>query len=125
MSVVILDIDDTVLRYGRTPINRTIEFLNSLPSDVSIHIVTGRYQSQAAETRRQLRLAKVPYDSITFRTPGDGERSATPYKAKTAKMILEQSKVLFAIENDANTRMAYRRLGIKALDPAKLPSPES
>ena len=58
----IVDIDDTLLRYGTRPIRRVIDYVNALPG--SIIIVTGRPNSQRAETVRALRAAGVKYSRL-------------------------------------------------------------
>lgn len=109
----IVDIDDTLLRNGTQPIQRTIDYLKTLQGP--IYIVTGRNPKQKAETVRALRSAGVRYSRL-YMNPGP--LSDNEYKYETAKRL---NGVTLAIENNPEARAGYRRAGLKTLDPAKLP----
>lgn len=111
----IVDIDDTLLRNGKYPIQRVIDYVNALPG--AIIIVTGRNVSQRAETVRQLRSAGVRYSRLIM-NPGSSADTAK-YKYEVGMRL--KSQVDLAIDNDATMRAAYRRAGIKTKDPATLP----
>jgi len=111
----IVDIDDTLLRNGKYPIQRVIDYVNALPG--AIIIVTGRNKSQRAETVRQLRSAGVRYSRLIM-NPGSSADTAK-YKYEVGMRL--KSQVDLAIDNDATMRAAYRRAGIKTKDPATLP----
>jgi hydroxymethylpyrimidine pyrophosphatase-like HAD family hydrolase len=109
----IVDIDDTLLRNGTQPIQRTINYLKTLQGP--IYIVTGRNPKQKAETVRALRSAGVRYSRL-YMNPGP--LSDNEYKYETAKRL---KGVTLAIENNPDARAGYRRAGLKTLDPATLP----
>ena len=109
----IVDIDDTLLRNGTQPIQRTINYLKTLQGP--IYIVTGRNPKQKAETVRALRSAGVRYSRL-YMNPGP--LSDNEYKYETAKRL---EGVTLAIENNPDARAGYRRAGLKTLDPATLP----
>lgn len=109
----IVDIDDTLLRNGTQPIQRTIDYLKTLQGP--IYIVTGRSPKQKAETVRALRNAGVRYSRL-YMNPGP--LSDNEYKYETAKRL---KGVTLAIENNPEARAGYRRAGLKTLDPASLP----
>lgn len=111
----IVDIDDTLLRNGKYPIKRVIDYVNALPG--RIIIVTGRPQSQRAETIRQLKSAGVKYSRLIM-NPGS---SADTAKYKYEVGVKLRSQVDLAIDNDPTMRAAYSRAGIKTKDPATLP----
>jgi hydroxymethylpyrimidine pyrophosphatase-like HAD family hydrolase len=109
----IVDIDDTLLRNGTQPIQRTINYLKTLQGP--IYIVTGRSPKQKAETVRALHAAGVRYSRL-YMNPGP--LSDNEFKYETAKRL---NGVTLAIENNPEARAGYRRAGLKTLDPATLP----
>lgn len=111
----IVDIDDTLLRNGVHPIQRVIDYVNSLPG--KIIIVTGRNVSQRKETVAALRRAGVKYSRLIM-NPGS---SADTAKYKYEVGVKLRSQVDLAIDNDETMRAAYRRAGLKTKDPATLP----
>lgn len=112
---IICDIDDTILRNGTQPIKRTIEYLKTL--DGPIYIVTGRPESERADTVRALRAAGVRYSRLIM-NPYSSANTAK-FKRETADKL--KGKVSLAIDNNATMRNIYSSAGIKTLDPAKIP----
>jgi ABC-type nitrate/sulfonate/bicarbonate transport system substrate-binding protein len=115
LMATIVDIDDTLLRNGDQPIQRVIDYVNSLPG--KIIIVTGRNVSQRKETVAALRRAGVKYSRLIM-NPGSSADTAK-YKYEVGMRLRNQ--VDLAIDNNATMRDAYRRAGIKTKDPASLP----
>ena len=111
----IVDIDDTLLRNGKYPIQRVIDYVNALPG--KIIIVTGRPKSQRKETIEALRSAGVRYSRLIM-NPGSSADTAK-YKYEVGRSLA--SEVDLAIDNDETMRAAYSRAGIKTKDPATLP----
>ena len=111
----IVDIDGTLLRNGNQPIQRVIEYVNSLPG--SIIIVTGRPQSARKETVAALRKAGVKYSRLIM-NPGSSAETAN-YKYEVGKKL--RSQVSLAIDNNPTMRAAYAKAGIPTKDPAHLP----
>lgn len=110
----IVDIDDTLLRNGTTPIRKVIEYVNRL--DEPVYIVTGRDSSQREATARALREAGVRYNRLIMHNEGDGEVNA--WKGSVATAI---GNVDLAIDNNPNARAAYREAGVRrVLDPADI-----
>lgn len=115
--IIVSDVDDTILRNGRDPIDTTISFLND--SDVAVVIVTGRTEDQRDETAAQLDAAGLEYAMLlTNNTTAD----TLAYKRDTMRSLLDQFDVILAVENDADARAAYTDLGVEAVDPTNLPS---
>lgn len=113
---IIVDIDDTLLRNGTEPIQRVIDYVNSLPG--MIIIVTGRNKSKRAETVHALHAAGVKYSRLIM-NPGDYKDSHN-FKQRVGEDFA--SYVTLAIENNPDARAAYEKSGIKTLDPAKIKS---
>ena len=114
---VILDIDNTLLRNGTQPIARTIEYIKTLKG--SKIIVTGRPESQRAETVRALRNAGISYSRLIM-NPYDYKQS-NKHKGEVAGRL---KGVTLAIDDNPGARAAYSKAGIKTLDPAHLPDPK-
>jgi len=111
----ICDIDDTLLRNGTQPIQRVIDYVNSLPG--SLIIVTGRNESQRSETVKALRAAGVKYSRLIM-NPGSSSDTA---KFKYEVGLKLKGSVNLAIDNNPTMRAAYAKAGIPTKDPATLP----
>ena len=111
----ICDIDDTLLRNGTQPIQRVIDYVNSLPG--SLIIVTGRNESQRSETVKALRSAGVKYSRLIM-NPGSSSDTAK-YKYEVGLKL--KGSVNLAIDNNPTMRAAYAKAGIPTKDPATLP----
>ena len=111
----IVDIDDTLLRNGTQPIQRTIEYIKTLKGP--IYIVTGRSPKQRIETVKALRSAGVRYSAL-YMNPGP--MSDNEYKGEMGKKLKARGATL-AIENNPDARAAYNRAGLSTKDPATLP----
>ena len=115
----IVDIDDTLLRNGSQPIQRVIDYVNSLPGPK--YIVTGRPASTRAETVRALKSAGVKYSRL-YMNPYSTSNS-NKHKEEIGRKL--KNKVNLAIENNPEQRAIYSRLGIKTKDPATIKAVES
>ena len=113
--MVICDIDDTLLSAGTHPIQKNIDYLNSLPGRKVI--VTGRPKSDRAATVKALHAAGVKYGSLLM----------NPYSAANSNKFKEEvghklHDATLAIDNNPDARRAYAKAGIKTLDPAAIPN---
>jgi hypothetical protein len=115
-DIIVSDVDDTILRNGREPIDKTIAFLND--SDVPVVIVTGRTEDERDETAAQLEAAGVEYAMLMTNNTDAG---TLDYKRSTMRSLLEKFDVVLAVDNDADVRAAYADLGVEAVDPTDLP----
>ena len=111
----ICDIDDTLLRNGTQPIQRVINYVNSLPG--ALILVTGRNVSQRSETVKALRAAGVKYSRLIM-NPGSTSNTED-FKYKIGLEL--KNSVNLAIDNNPTMRAAYSRAGIPTKDPATLP----
>lgn len=111
----IVDIDDTLLRYGTQPIRKTIDYVNSLSG--AIYIVTGRPESQRNATIKALRAAGVKFSRLIMNPYGT--KDSNKFKGEVAQRL--KGSVKLAIDNDVGARAAYAKAGIKTMDPATLP----
>lgn len=112
---IICDIDDTLLRAGTHPIQRTIDYLKTL--DGPIYIVTGRPESERYDTVRALHAAGIRFSRLIMNPYSHAETAK--FKGEVAQKL--KGKVSLAIDNNATMRNEYAKAGIKTLDPAKIP----
>ena len=115
-SIIVCDVDDTLLRNGREPIDKTISFLAE--QDDAVAIVTGRTSAERDETIAQLEAVGVEYAMLLT---NDTSAETVAYKRATMKSLLARFDVVLAIDNDADVRAVYAELGVEAVDPTNLP----
>jgi len=112
--MIICDIDDTLLRNGTQPIQKTIDYINSLKT--SVIIVTGRERSQRSETVDDIKAAGVKYNSLLMNPYSYKESNR--WKSEIAEKLKEAT---LAIDDNAGARSAYSKAGIKAIHPDDVP----
>jgi ribonucleotide monophosphatase NagD (HAD superfamily) len=116
-SMIICDIDDTLLRNGTQPIKKTIDYVNSL--NTRVVIVTGRERSQRTETVKALKNAGIKYSSLLMNPYS--YKLSNKWKAEVAEKLKE---AILAIDDNAGARSAYSKAGIKAIHPDDVPDME-
>lgn len=116
-SVVIVDIDNTILRNGIYPIKKMIDYVNELSKENKIYIITGRPESDRDETVKYLKKAGVKYNRLMMNNIGGGPKDQNESKKRHAESIKEN--VLFAIDDNPKMRNAYKEVGIKTKSPKK------
>lgn len=112
--MIICDIDDTLVRAGSYPIQKTIDYVNSLKTRVII--VTGRERSQRAETVAVLKKIGVRYSSLLMNPYSYKE--SNKWKREAANKLHDAT---LAIDDNAGARKAYEAEGIKAIHPSDVP----
>ena len=113
---VISDIDGILLVNNQLQQN-TYNYLAEM-QDTFIFIVTARSESDRERTVERLRELEVPYEDIYFK-PEDEEVVA--YKVRIAELLQENYNVITALDDRSDVRVAYRQLGIAALDLDEIP----
>lgn len=114
-DVVIVDIDNTILRNGIYPIKKMIDYVNNLAKDHKIYLITGRPESKRDETVDSLKKAGVKYNRLMMNNLGGGKQDQIESKKKHAESI--KDKILFAIDDNPKMRNAYQKIGIKTKSP--------
>lgn len=109
---VIVDIDGTILRNGKYPISKVIEWVNSQDT---VYIVTARPEAARESTVRALRDANVKYNRLLMNGIGRTHAEGLESKRRHGKAL--KAKVSMAVDNDADARAAYESVGIKAVAP--------
>ena len=115
--IVVCDIDDTLIVDGQRD-ERVWSFVDELEGE--LYLVTGRPDSDRADTVAQLEALDIDYDALIM---NDGSPAgSTEFKVAAVEKLLETFNVVLAIENNPDTRKAYADLGVKVLDPADIES---
>lgn len=112
--MIICDIDDTIVRAGKYPIQKTIDYVNSLKTKVII--VTGRERKDRSETEAILSKIGIKYSSLLM-NPYSFKQS-NKWKAECANKLHDAT---LAIDDNAGARKAYEAEGIKAIHPDDVP----
>ena len=113
--IVVCDIDDTLIVDGQRD-ERVWSFVDELEGE--LYLVTGRPDSDRADTVAQLEALDIDYDALIM---NDGSPAgSTEFKVAAVEKLLETFNVVLAIENNPDTRKAYADLGVKVLDPADI-----
>lgn len=116
-SIVIVDIDNTIIKNGIYPIKKMIDYVNELAKTNKIYIITGRPESDRSETTKTLKKAGVKYNRLMMNNIGNNKESQLESKRKHAQSIKE--KVILAIDDNPKARNVYKEIGIKTKSPAK------
>jgi hypothetical protein len=121
--VILVDIDDTIVKRGDKPIMKTLEYIDAKKDKYRIVIVSGRPNSRLEETKKMLDDVGVYYDEIYLQdfnenTSGEVGKKFKEYKAK--KLIASGYEVIEGIDNDEETLGVYDSMGIHAINPKDL-----
>ena len=116
-SVIIVDIDNTILRNGIYPIKKMVDYVNELSKQNKIYIITGRPEKDRKDTVEALKKAGVKYNRLMMNNIGGNPKDQNESKKKHAESIKE--KVLFAIDDNPKMRSEYNKVGIKTKSPKR------
>lgn len=114
-TVIIVDIDNTIIRNGIYPIKKMVDYVNKLAKENKIYIITGRPESDRKDTEETLKKAGIKYNRLMMNNIGGSPEKQIESKLKHAKNIDE--KILFAIDDNQKMRNAYRKIGISSKSP--------
>lgn len=116
-SVVIVDIDNTILRNGIYPIKKMIDYVNELSKENKIYLITGRPEKDRSDTVESLKKAGLKYNRLMMNNIGGGPKDQNESKKKHAQSI--KDKILFAIDDNPKMRSEYNKIGIKTKSPKR------
>lgn len=117
MPIVIVDIDNTLLKYGNVPIQKTVDKVNELAKKNKIVIVSGRLESDRKDTVGALKNAGVKYSRIILNKIGSSTPDQLESKRQAAESLKKDDNVILAIDDDPRARKIYKELGIKSVGP--------
>ena len=114
-DIVTCDIDGTLIVGGR--LNEHVYAF--VKATAALYVLTGRPESQRAETEAQLKSLGVTYRRLIM---NDGSTASSPaYKKATMQELLKTFNVVCAIENNDTTLRYFRNLGVTAYAPGDVP----
>lgn len=116
-SVVIVDIDNTILRNGIYPIKKMIDYVNELSKENKIYLITGRPEKDRSNTIQSLKKVGLKYNRLMMNNIGNSPKDQNESKKKHAQSI--KDKILFAIDDNPKMRNEYNKIGIKTKSPKK------
>ena len=112
-AIIVSDIDGTLTTSdGSDQVNEVVaDYLRRKSETNRIFIVSARSVKRLQETREWLEENDIPHDVIHLSDfPAGAGLQFKKYKM--SKILKENGRVVEAIENDADTRDAYRALGV-------------
>ena len=111
---IIVDMDGTLISFEGEPIRTVVDFVDDYEGTVLI--VTARVEEDRAATIAELEAADVDWDELYMKPTADADSLA--FKSETVRDLLDVWNLELAIENDAEVRAEYERIGITALVPS-------
>ncbi len=115
-SVVIVDIDNTIIRNGIYPIKKMVDYINELSKTNKIYIITGRPESDRKDTEETLKKSGIKYNRLMMNNIGGSPKDQLESKRKHAESI--KDNVFLAIDDNPKARNVYRKLGIRTKSPS-------
>lgn len=113
---IIVDIDGTLISFEGEPIRNVVDFVDEYEGTVLI--VTARVEEDRAATIAELEAADVDWDELYMKPTANADSIA--FKSETVRDLLDVWNLELAIENDADVRAEYARLGITTLEPGQV-----
>jgi hydroxymethylpyrimidine pyrophosphatase-like HAD family hydrolase len=121
MAGIIVDIDGTLLN-GASPIQHTVDWINSMSSSYHIIVVTARQPKRKRETLLALKEAGIKYNHLYMNIIGEGFGNGILSKKRIAEKLMNNgANIVLAIDNDAPARSAYSSVGIRSVSPENIP----
>ena len=109
---IICDIDNTLLRNGIQPIQKTIDVINR---QGQVYLITGRSEADRAKTVLALRAAKIRYITLMMNSIGPTAQEQLRSKRINASRLMGTKSITMAIDDDNMAQTMYRSLGIKSV----------
>ena len=113
---IIVDIDGTLISFEGEPIRNVVDFVDEYEGTVLI--VTARVEEDRAATIAELEAADVDWDELYMKPMADAD--SLEFKSEMVRDLLDVWNLELAIENDADVRAEYARLGITTLEPGQV-----
>lgn len=108
------------------PIYETIDLINDLANfNVSIFILTGRFESTLAVTKEWLMFHNVPYDKLVMKSYKDTYMKSNAWKEKQLLRFIEENNItpehiILAADDYAPNQTMFESWGIPCLDPLNI-----
>lgn len=118
MSIIISDVNNTLLMDRKVPNTSLINFLNKQTSH-TIVLITGSDESKREQITRRLDKGGLNYSTIYMNI---GEEDDDLFKYHMAQDLMRSDEVILAIDNSLSARKAYESLGIRTSAPENVSS---
>lgn len=112
MSIIISDVNNTLLMNREEPNMALVEFLNKQSS--TIMLVTGSDESNREQMERRLQRSGLNYITMYM---NNTEEDDDVFKYYMAQDLMRTDEVILAIDNSSSARRAYASLGIRTSAP--------
>ena len=105
------------------PMQETIDLINDLANfNVSIFILTGRFESTLAVTKEWLMFHNVPYDKLVMKSYKDTYMKSNAWKEKQLLKFIEENNItsehiILAADDHKPNQTMFESWGIPCLDP--------
>lgn len=115
-EIIVVDIDDTLLRDGSEPMQDVIDAVNSV--DYPVFILTGRVPADRDETVKQLQDAGVGYERLIMNSGEIDVESVAAYKQDAIKQLISEGYTVDAfIDNQPENLTAVGELNVPVFTP--------
>ena len=118
MSIIISDINNTLLMDREIPNKSLIEFLNKQTSHTVV-LITGSDESKRDEIQRRLDKGGLSYSSVYMNNTDEDD---DVFKYYMAQDLMRSDEIVLAIDNSSSARKAYASLGIRTSAPENVSS---
>lgn len=112
MSIIISDVNNTLLMNREEPNMALIDYLNKQSS--TIMLVTGSNESNREQMERRLQGSGLNYITLYMNNTQEDD---DVFKYYMAQDLMRTDEVILAIDNSSSARRAYASLGIKTSAP--------
>ena len=105
------------------PMYETIDLINDLANfNVSIFILTGRFESTLTVTKEWLMFHNVPYDKLVMKSYKDTYMKSNAWKEKQLLKFIEENNItsehiILAVDDHKPNQTMFESWGIPCLDP--------
>jgi hydroxymethylpyrimidine pyrophosphatase-like HAD family hydrolase len=115
MSIIISDVNNTLLMDRKVPNTALIDFLNKQSS--TIILVTGSDESKRDKISRRLEASNLNYSRMYMNNSNEDD---DVFKYHMAQDLLRTDEVVLAVDNSSSARRAYASLGIRVSAPENI-----
>jgi hypothetical protein len=115
MSIIISDVNNTLLMDRKIPNTALIDFLNKQSS--TIILVTGSDESKRDKIERRLQRSGLNYITMYMNNTDEDD---DVFKYYMAQDLMRTDDIILAVDNSPSARRAYASLGIRTSAPENI-----
>lgn len=113
MSIIISDVNNTLLMDRKVPNTALIEFLNK-QTQHTVVLITGSNESKRDKIERRLEQGGLIYSRLYM---NNTEEDDDVFKYYMAQDLMRSDNIVLAVDNSTSARKSYESLGIKTTAP--------